>query len=112
MCVHLLVFALMHFHGYAFLRPCAPAVSSGRRRRRPKAAGDSQQLVCLIELVDTWQYQRLDLRKFFKEPNFYPNGEIEAKDGDKLKFEIIDVYKGTKYKDTGLSEFVFESPGN
>ncbi len=72
----------------------------------------NERPVCLIELVDTWQYQRLDLRKFFKEPNFFPNGEIEAKDGDKLKFEIIDVYKGTKYKDTGLSEFVFESPGN
>jgi len=35
-----------------------------------------------------------------------------AKDGDKLKFEIIDVYKGTKFKDTGLSEFVFQSTGN
>lgn len=68
--------------------------------------------VCLIELVDTWQYQRLDLRKFFKDSNFFQNGEIVAKDGDKLKFEVIDVYKGTKYKDTGLSEFVFESPGN
>lgn len=68
--------------------------------------------ICLIELVDTWQYQRLDLRKFFNEPNFFPNGEIYAKDGDKLKFEIHDVYKGTKYKDTGLSEFVFESPNN
>ena len=68
--------------------------------------------VCLIELVDTWQYQRLDLRKFFKEPNFFPNGEINAKDGGKLKFEIMDVYKGTKYKDTALSEFVFESLGN
>jgi len=68
--------------------------------------------VCLIELVDTWQYQRLDLRKFFKEPNLFPNADIDAKDGDKLRFEIIDVYKGTKYKDTGLSEFVFESSGN
>ncbi len=68
--------------------------------------------ICLIELVDTWQYQRLDLKKFFKEPGYFPNGKIEAKVGDQLKFEIIDVYKGTKYKDTGLSEFVFESPGN
>jgi len=68
--------------------------------------------VCLIELVDTWQYQRLDLRKYFKEINLFPNGEVDAKDGDKLQFEIIDIYKGTKYKDTALSEFVFESPGN
>lgn len=64
--------------------------------------------VCLIELVDTWQYQRLDLRKFFNEAT----GETQIKDGDKLKFEIIDVYEGVKFKDTGLSEFVFESPGN
>ncbi len=68
--------------------------------------------ICLIELVDTWQYQRLDLRKFFKVPHLYPNGEIEPKDGDKMRFEIVNVYKGTKYKDTGLSEFVFDSPGN
>lgn len=68
--------------------------------------------VCLIELADTWQHQRVDLRKFFYEPNFFPNAKIHAKDGDKLKFEILGVYEGTKYKDTALSEFVFESPGN
>lgn len=72
----------------------------------------NDQPVCLIELNDTWQYQRLDLRKFFKEPTFFPDGPLEPKDGDKLKFEILEVYKGTKYKDTALSEFVYESPGN
>jgi hypothetical protein len=68
--------------------------------------------VCFVELVDTWQYQRIDLRKFFKEPNSFPHAPFEVKDGDKLRFEIVEVYKGTKYKDTALSEFVFESSGN
>lgn len=68
--------------------------------------------ICLIELVDTWQYQRLDLRKFFKEPDSFPDGKVLAKDGGILKFEIMDVYKGTKYTDTAISEFVFESSGN
>ena len=67
---------------------------------------------CFIELADTWEYQRIDLRKFFKEPNSFPHAPFEVKDGDKLRFEIVDVYKGTKYKDTALSEFVFESTGN
>jgi len=68
--------------------------------------------VCFIELADTWQYQTLDLRKFFKEPNYFPNAPFEIKNGDKLRFEIVEVYKGTKYKDTALSEFVFQSSGN
>lgn len=68
----------------------------------------NEQPICIIELVDTWQYQQLDLKKFFT----FPKYKINAKDGDKLKFEIIDVYKGTKFKDTGLSEFVFQSTGN
>lgn len=68
--------------------------------------------ICLIHLVDTWQYQSVDLRKYFKNPNFFPNGKMKAKDEDKLKFEIVDVYKGTKYKDTALSEFVAASPPN
>ena len=51
-------------------------------------------------------------KKIFNEPDLYPNGKIYAKDGDTLKFEIVNVYKGIKHKDTGLSEFVFESPGN
>ena len=63
--------------------------------------------ICLIELVDTWKYQKIDLRKFFKEPIHFPNAPFEISDGDVLTFEIMDVYKGTKYKDTALSEFVF-----
>lgn len=68
--------------------------------------------VYFIQLADSWQYQRVDLRKFFKEPTVFPDAPFEAKDGDTLRFEILEVYKGTKYKDTGLSEFVFGSPGN
>lgn len=68
----------------------------------------NEKPLCLIGLVDTWQYQRLDLRQFFKDSK----GSITAKNGDKMRFEIIEVYEGTKYKDTALSEFVFESPGN
>ena len=68
--------------------------------------------LCFIELKDTWQYQRIDLRKFFKHPNWFPNGKISVVDGDVIKFEIVEIFKGTKYKDTAISEFVFDSPGN
>ncbi|MEP2023202.1 MAG: hypothetical protein ABJH98_09245 [Reichenbachiella sp.] len=65
--------------------------------------------VCLIELVDTWQYQSIDLRKLFKEPRKFPNAEFEITHNDVLNFKIMEVYEGTKYKDTALSELVFSN---
>lgn len=68
--------------------------------------------ICFIELVDTWQYQTVDIRQFFKDPNWFPNAPFQIKDNDRLKFEILEIYKGTKYMDTAISEFVADSPPN
>jgi hypothetical protein len=70
------------------------------------------QPICLIELIDTWQYQSVDIRQFFKEPNWFPNAPYEIKNNDVLKFEILEIYQGTKYLDTAISEFVADSPPN
>ncbi|AZQ65388.1 hypothetical protein EI427_24560 [Flammeovirga pectinis] len=67
--------------------------------------------VCLIELSDSWQYQKVNIQEFFKS-EYNLNGKFTLKDNDVLKFEIIELYPGTKYNDVCLSEFVFESPAN
>ena len=70
--------------------------------------------VCIIELQDTWQYQCINIGKFFRnlESNQYLDAKYELKSGDQLKFEIVDIYPGDKYKDVALSEFVVEGAPN
>ena len=70
--------------------------------------------VCIVELIDTWHFQYFDIGKFFrnKRDEKYLNAPNEIKSGDKLTFEIVDVYPGTKYKDVALSEFMAEGAGN
>lgn len=72
----------------------------------------NEQAICFIELVDTWQYQSVDVRKFFREPNWFPNAPFQIENNDVVRFEIIDIYKGSKYKDTTISEFIADSPPN
>jgi hypothetical protein len=36
----------------------------------------------------------------------------EIKQGDSLKFEIVEVYAGSKYKDTAISAFFAEGAKN
>lgn len=54
----------------------------------------------LVDLLDSFEIQTVDFDtiKFGKEP-------IE------LRFEILEVYKGTKYKDTALSLLMFDGVG-
>lgn len=70
--------------------------------------------VCIVELLDTWHFQYFDIGKFFKykRDKKYMEAPFEIKQGDKLTFEILDVYAGTKYKDVALSEFMAEGAGN
>jgi len=70
--------------------------------------------VCIVELIDTWHFQYFDIGKFFKykRDEKYMEAPFEIKQGDKLTFEILDVYHGTKYKDVALSEFMAEGAGN
>ena len=66
--------------------------------------------VCLVELTDTWQYQSFDIGKFFLSHQ-YPDAPFNLTEGSRVKFEIIDVYAGGKYKDVAISEFVTPSYG-
>lgn len=54
--------------------------------------------LCYIELQDIFFLQRCDLRKFFK-------GRVPDKDA-RLRFEIVEVYKGRKYDDVAISEIL------
>lgn len=74
----------------------------------------NDQPVCIVELIDTWHFQYFDIGKFFKykRDNKYMDAPFEIKQGDKLTFEILDIYGGTKYKDVAISEFMAEGAGN
>lgn len=70
--------------------------------------------ICFVLLKDTWHFQTFDIGKYFKNrrQNKYLNAIYEIKKGDILKFKIVDVYKGNKYKEVAISEFLCEGAGN
>ncbi|PWJ37904.1 NADase-type glycan-binding domain-containing protein [Sediminitomix flava] len=72
----------------------------------------NEKPICLIELEDTWQYQRVDIRKFFKDNYYFPDAPYVISHGDVIAFRIMEIYEGDKYKDTAISEFVYDSPPN
>jgi|SRR5688572_30191859 len=55
----------------------------------------------LIELLDSYEFQTVDLNKIM-----LPQQKVM-----KIKFEITEVYPGTKYKDTAISELLFDGVG-
>ncbi len=74
----------------------------------------NNQFVCYVELCDTWHFQSFDIGKYFinRRDNKYMDANFEIKNDDILKFEIIEVFKGSKYKDVAISEFLCEGAGN
>ncbi len=69
--------------------------------------------ICFIDLMDTQRLQVINISKFFTQNHEgVQEGRIDVKNGDVLKFEIIDVYKGEKYKDTAISTFIGQGMGN
>lgn len=64
--------------------------------------------VCFVNLIDTWKFQTFDISKFLLTDKFKHISESE----NILKFEIVEVYKGIKYKDVGFSEFLCEGAAN
>jgi hypothetical protein len=70
--------------------------------------------ICYVTLLDTWHFQEFDLSKFFR--NYRDkknlNAKYEIKNGDKLKFKIIDIYKGSKFSDVAISEFLCQGGTN
>jgi hypothetical protein len=59
--------------------------------------------ICILDLQDVRGMQEFDLEKFG--PFGYHDSEKPAW---RLRFEIIDVYPGTKYQDTAISELEFD----
>lgn len=74
----------------------------------------NNQFVCYVELCDSWHFQSFDIGKYFvnRRENKYMDAKYEIKNGDTLKFEIVEVFKGSKYKDVAISEFLCEGAGN
>ena len=66
--------------------------------------------ICLVQLADTWQYQKVDLSPLISGSSS-TQSRNKLKEGDILVFEIVSVYLGTKYKDVALSELVTPSYG-
>jgi len=64
--------------------------------------------VCYVNLIDTWQFQSFDISKYLLIDKF----KNISKSKNILRCEIIEVYKGTKYKDVGFSEFLCEGSAN
>jgi hypothetical protein len=54
-----------------------------------------------LELLDSFEFQTIDLGKIM-----LPQQKVM-----KFKFEIVEIYPGTKYKDTAISELLFEGVG-
>ena len=63
--------------------------------------------LCYVQLQDNWYFQSFNIGKFFKYrvARKYMDAPYEIVNGDRLRFEIVEVYKGDKYDDVGISEF-------
>ena len=87
------------------------ALWEGHSRVKKLKVYYNDHLFCMVELIDTWHFQVFDIGRFFqyKKAGKAMNGPYEIKTGDKLTFEIIEVYPGKKFKDTAISEFMAEN---
>ncbi|HEY1869483.1 MAG TPA: hypothetical protein VGG71_00425, partial [Chitinophagaceae bacterium] len=70
--------------------------------------------ICYVNLLDTWHFQEFDISKFFRNNRDKKNlnAKYEIRNGDKLKFKVIEIYKGTKFNDVAISEFLCEGGTN
>lgn len=55
----------------------------------------------LLELLDSFEFQTIEIEKIY----------LPVKKVMKIKFVILEVYPGTKYKDTAISELLFDGVG-
>lgn len=74
----------------------------------------NDKAICYVVLQDNWYIQYFDLRKFFinRSRDLYLDAPYELLNGDRLRFEIVEVYPGSKYKDVAISEFLCTVGGN
>lgn len=57
--------------------------------------------VAILELLDSFEFQTIAIDAIL----------LPQKKAMKIKFEIVEVYPGTKYKDTAISELLFDGVG-
>ena len=70
---------------------------------------DDDKLIAVVNLLDTRSVQTFELPyPFPKRPDNYNRSTDNSDKTVKLKFVIADVYKGDKYEDTAISEFIFD----
>lgn len=74
----------------------------------------NNQLLCNIQLKDTWEFQSFDIGRYFKCPRLrrYPNAPFEYEIGDELTFKILQIYEGTEESGACLSELVWQGAPN
>lgn len=70
----------------------------------------NDKYVFIVDLKDSWQLQSFNIWPFVVHHS-NPDGFIDLKKDDTITIEIASVFKGTKYKDTAISEFVTPSFG-
>jgi hypothetical protein len=70
----------------------------------------NENSICTIRLHDSWHFQSFEINQFLRS-NINPNGKYTLEPGDILKFEILEIYPGSKYMDVAISEFVTPSYG-
>ena len=64
--------------------------------------------ICSVVLLDTWKFQIFDLSCFFinRRDSKYLDAPHEIKSGDRLSFHITELYKGDRYDEFAISEFL------
>ncbi|MDX2360827.1 MAG: hypothetical protein QNK23_08480 [Crocinitomicaceae bacterium] len=74
----------------------------------------NDSVICVVQLLDVWHFQYFNLDKYFKNKYLkkHLNAPFEMKEGDRLAFEIIELYPGTKYANGALSEFMIQGAAN
>ncbi len=73
----------------------------------------NDRALCYVELLDKKDLQTFSLVDFFFLKRSHENkNAIRVKNGDMIRFEIVEVYEGSKYKDTAVTELLGGSAGN
>lgn len=70
--------------------------------------------ICYVEMADTWHFQSFDISAYFKNQRegINPKSSFEIRNGDKIRFEITEIYPGQKFQDVAISEFLCEGGSN
>ncbi|MFT6442662.1 MAG: hypothetical protein ACJASQ_000442 [Crocinitomicaceae bacterium] len=74
----------------------------------------NDSIICVVQLLDVWHFQYFNLDKFFKNKYLqkHLSAPFEIKEGDRLTFEIIELYPGIKSANGALSEFMIQGATN